>query len=134
MDKAFSFFFFFVFLGPHSWYMEIPRLGVESHHSSQQCWILNPLSETMDQTHILMDTSLVHCCCTTMGTPGQNFHSKRYMYPYVHCSTIHNIQGMETTYVSIADEWIKKMWYRLHIYNGILLCIYVYKHTYIQRN
>jgi len=22
-------FFFFVFLGPHSWHMEVPRLGVE---------------------------------------------------------------------------------------------------------
>ena len=29
----------------------------------------------------------------------QNFYSKRYMHPYVHFSTIHNSQGMETTYV-----------------------------------
>ena len=27
------------------------------HHSSQQHWILNPLCEARDQTHILMDTS-----------------------------------------------------------------------------
>ena len=27
------------------------------HHSSWQCWILNPLSEARDRTHILMDTS-----------------------------------------------------------------------------
>ena len=61
--------------------MEIPRLGVEAelqlpagrhhshsdqdpshvvHHSSQQCWILNPLSEGRDRTHILMDTSQAH--------------------------------------------------------------------------
>ena len=60
--------------------MEVPRLGVElelqlqayatatamqdsSHvydHSSQQYQILNPLSEAMGQTHILMDTSRVH--------------------------------------------------------------------------
>ena len=32
------------------------------HHSSQQCHILNPLSETRGQTHILMDTSEVHYC------------------------------------------------------------------------
>ena len=64
--------FFFFFLGPHLWYMEVPRLGVESelqllayttatatwdpsricdpHHSSQQRWILNPLSEARDGT------------------------------------------------------------------------------------
>ena len=57
--------------------MEVPRLGVELelqllayatatatldpshvcdlHHSSQQPWILNPLSKARDQTHILMD-------------------------------------------------------------------------------
>ena len=27
------------------------------HHSSRQCWILNPLSEGRDQTCILMDAS-----------------------------------------------------------------------------
>ena len=68
-----SHFFFFVFLGPHLWHMEVPRLGVESElqlpafttatvtatatamwdlsrvcdlpHGSWQCWILNPLSK-----------------------------------------------------------------------------------------
>ena len=56
--------FCFVFLGPHLWHIEVPRLGMESellayptatamqdlscicdlHHSSQQHWILNPLT------------------------------------------------------------------------------------------
>ena len=56
--------------------MEVPSLGVESelhllayatatavqdpscvcdlHHSSEQCWILNPLSEARDRAHNLM--------------------------------------------------------------------------------
>ena len=68
-------------LGPHLWHMEVPRLGVKSEqwlpayttaratpHSSyiydlhltlQQRWILNPLREARDQTHILMDSSQV---------------------------------------------------------------------------
>ena len=32
------------------------------HHSSQQCQILNPLSEARDQTRILMDPSQI-CVC-----------------------------------------------------------------------
>ena len=69
------------FLGPHMQHMDVPRLGVEPelqllayttatatrdpnhvcdlHHSSWQCWILNPLNEARDRTHILMYTSLV---------------------------------------------------------------------------
>ena len=65
-------FFFFCFLGPHLQHMEVPRLGVKSqqqlqayatatekpdlscicdlHHSSWQHQILNPLSETKDQS------------------------------------------------------------------------------------
>ena len=61
--------------------MEVPRLEVESelqlptyaratatqdvshictlHHSSQQCCILNPLSEARDGTPVLMDASWV---------------------------------------------------------------------------
>ena len=72
----------FFFLRPHLWHMEVPRLGVELelqlpgyntatatpdlscvcdlHHSSQQRWILNPLSESRDWTHILMDTSRIY--------------------------------------------------------------------------
>ena len=33
------------------------------------------------------------------------------MHPYVHCSTVHNSQDMETTKCPSIDEWIKKMWY-----------------------
>ena len=68
--------FIFVFLGPHPWHMEVPRLGVEQelqlpacatatatldpsrvfdlHHSSLQCQILNPLSEGRYRTRNLL--------------------------------------------------------------------------------
>ena len=63
--SVYSFFFFLVFLGPHSWHTEAPKLGVklelqllayatatampdpshvwDLHHSTPQCQILNPL-------------------------------------------------------------------------------------------
>ena len=64
----FFLFFFFCFLGLHPWYMEVPRLQVESepqlpayttatatqdpicylHHSSWQCLIPNRLSNARD--------------------------------------------------------------------------------------
>ena len=71
--------------------MDIPRLGVESelqllayptatatsdpsqvcdlHHSSQQCWILNPLSEARNWTWVLMNASQVRFHWAMMGTP-----------------------------------------------------------------
>ena len=72
--------------------MEVSRLGVESeaqlpanatatatwdptlvcdlHHSSQRCWIPNPLSEAIDRTRILMVTSQIRFHCATTGTPN----------------------------------------------------------------
>ena len=42
------------------------------HHSSQQHWILNPLSEAQDGTRNLTVPSWIHFCCVTTGTPPQN--------------------------------------------------------------
>ena len=83
---------FFFFLGPHSWHMEVPRLGIKLelqlpayttvtamqdlsyicnlHHSTQHHWIHNPLSDARDQTRILMVTSQVCYHWAAMGTPG----------------------------------------------------------------
>jgi len=69
-------FLVFCLLGSCAWHMEVPRLGVlselqppatttaigtqdlshicELYHSSQQCQILNPLSEARGQTHVLI--------------------------------------------------------------------------------
>ena len=40
------------------------------HHSSQQCWILNPLREARDWIYVLMDTSWVCYCWATVELPG----------------------------------------------------------------
>ena len=83
------FVFCFCFLGPHPWHMEVPGLGIKSelqrpvyatatsdlsrvcdlHHSSWQCWILNPLNKARDQTRSLMVSSRIRFHCATAGTP-----------------------------------------------------------------
>ena len=87
--------FLFVFVGPHLWPMEVPRLGVELelqllayttatavpdpssvcdlHCSLWQHWILNPLSGARYQTYVLMATSQVCYCWATTGTPCSVF-------------------------------------------------------------
>ena len=79
LEGLLFFFLSFFFLGLHLQHMEVPRLGVElelqlpayatatwdlscvcdPHHSLQQCWILNPVSEARDQTCALMDDRFV---------------------------------------------------------------------------
>ena len=88
-----SLFCFVCFLGLHLQHTEVPRLGVEwelqllaystatatwdrsqvcnLHHSSRQCWILNPLMEARNRTRNLMVPSWICFCYATMGTPSQ---------------------------------------------------------------
>ena len=47
------------------------------HHSSRQGRIPDPLSKARDRTHILMDTSRIHFCCATMGTPDNFYFNDR---------------------------------------------------------
>ena len=80
----------FFFLGLYLRHMDVLRLGVrmelqlpayatatampdpshicDPHRSSQQPWILKPLSEARDRTCVLMDTSQIHFHWATMGT------------------------------------------------------------------
>ena len=75
--------------------MELPRLGIKSEvelpayttakatqdlscicdirHSSQQCRILNPLSEARDRTYVLMDARQIHFHRATTGSPLLSF-------------------------------------------------------------
>ena len=46
-----------------------PSCICDLHHSPQQRWILNPLSEARDQTHNLIIPSWIRFCCTMMATP-----------------------------------------------------------------
>ena len=86
------------FLGPHPWLMEVPRLRVESelqlpakatatamqdlsqvcdlHHSSQQCWILSPLSKARDRTQVLTVPSWICYHWATRGTSAHKFPSQ----------------------------------------------------------
>ena len=43
---------------------------------------------------------------------------KRYVHPYVHCSTIYNSQDLETTKMSIDRELDKEE--VVYVHNGIL--------------
>ena len=46
-----------------------PSHFCDVHHSSLQCWILNPLSGVRNWTQILVDTSWVRSCWATAGMP-----------------------------------------------------------------
>jgi len=94
-----NFFFFFCFVGPYSWHVEVPRIGVQLelqlpayitatatqdpshicdlHHSSWPCWILNPLSEARDRT------SWIRFHCATMGTPLTSICAKIFSHPLI---------------------------------------------------
>ena len=56
---------------PYGGYQAKGQIGVTDaglHHSSQQQWILNPLSKARDRTCNLMISSRICCHCTTTGT------------------------------------------------------------------
>ena len=60
---AFSFFFFFCSLGPHSWHREVPRLGIERSYS---CWPTPQPQQHQIQTTALSNTGSL----TLQARPG----------------------------------------------------------------
>ena len=50
--------------------MQDPSPICDLYHSSRQRQILNPVSDTRDRTHVLLDTSRVHYRWATTGTPS----------------------------------------------------------------
>ena len=115
---TFSLFFFLsflCFLELHPWYMEVPRLGVESElelqayatatamqgpwlgHSSWQHWISDPLRKDWDLMCNLIDTSQIHFCCTTTRTFLSFFHSLLLTY---------NLYIKHWTYSMYTDLWV----------------------------
>ena len=84
-----KFSFLFFFLVPQVWHMEVPRLGVKLELQlpayttatatwdlscmCDLCWIPDPLKEARDRTCVLMDTSRIHFCWATTGTPYLDF-------------------------------------------------------------
>ena len=115
---TFFFFFFFFYLGLQVQHMEVPRLGVELelqlpahttatathdwshtcdlHHSSWQCRILNPLSESRDQTCIFLDTSRVCFHWATMKMPTCIFVNYSFVQIYTPRREIARSHGSST--------------------------------------
>ena len=108
--RSSAIFLIFWFLGPHLWHVKVPRLGIkvelqlpayttttatpdlsclcELHHSSWQCWILNPLNEVRDRTCILLDASQIRFCWATMGMPPQVTQTYCQAYYNTHSCTL----------------------------------------------
>ena len=66
------------------------------HHSSQQLWILNPLSKARDRTCNIMVPSQIHFRCATMRTPNCSF--------YERWETHHQLKRDEGTWHSIKQQ------------------------------
>ena len=117
----FCFFFFFAKKGPNLYYMEVPRLGVESelqllayttaaatqdlscicdlHHSSWQRQILNPQNKARDGTCVLMDTSQV------LNPLSHNRNSLHAIFPVVNTITLHHPQMFGSADVEFGIRW-----------------------------
>ena len=134
------FIYLFWFLRAHLQHMEVPSLGVDLKlqllvyataiamrdlrricnpcHSSWQCQIPNPLSETRDGTHILMDTRLICFCCTTMGTPRVT----KWWWHYRYHKKNHRCWCWGERWRIKREEGKKKSYFWLSMMNYIYSC------------
>ena len=131
-----AFFFFFLFratLVAHWWFqlrvqseLELPATATRDlsrvcglHHSSQQCRILNPLSETRDRICNLIVPSWIRFCWAIMGNPVSSFEpilfstQKRWgslSMPLSHLGNLETeCQGKEIQGVPVMAQW-KQTW------------------------
>ena len=75
-------------------------------HSWWECKLVQALWKTV--WRVLRKPVTISSSNPTAGhIPRWNYNSKRYMYPYVHSSIIHNSQDMKTIYTS-SDRWRDK--------------------------
>ena len=142
-------FFFFFFLWPHLWHVEVPMLGsnwsyscqsmataaamydpsciFDLRYSSRQHQICNPLSRDRDQTCILMDTSWVLNLLSHNG----NFH----IWIIFRCSFIYFTVICIFWYISsgiqlkqITDIYVEKWncWATEYV---ILFCLFLFYQT-----
>ena len=70
------------------------------HHSPQQCWIPDPLNQSRDQTHILLDISQICFHCATTGTPE---------YPSFKSLQINTGEGVEKKRTLLQYQWECKL-------------------------
>ena len=125
--KCFFLFFlffggFFVFLGLNPQHMEVTRSQLQPpayttatamrdpswvcdlRHSSEQCWILNSLSEARDWTCVLMDTNRVPYHWAMMGTLIYNvFFNELYDMDV----WISHFEGVRWTKFSVLSRTVK---------------------------
>ena len=79
--------------------MQDPSHVCDLYHILRQYWILNPLNDARDGTHILVDTSWVCYHWATMGIPMKVFHfwlSSMYQGPW----NAHKIHRTHTSRLS----------------------------------